>query len=130
MVTELKGLFIHERQIKNKHLDNSSVDARVVKPYSINSTHFANESVIMSKLSSELKGLILPNSSIYYALANSTLPSGNNPFVTKQEILADRSSWQDPVSTYEDLPVSNNKINDIRLVSSERNSGPRNKKIF
>ena len=120
MVTELKGLFIHDRQVKNEHLDNNAVDGRVVKPGSLNSSHLASESVTQSQLSSDLKGLILPDSLTYYALANATLPSGSNPFVTRQEILADRSSWRDPVNTYEDLPNSNNSTNDIRLVSTEK----------
>ena len=120
---KVKGLFIQEGEVKNINLDTGCVDQRVIQDSAVENIHLKNGEITIEKFSTDIQKLLLPNSNIYYALSNSYLPSGDNPYVTRREVFSYKSNWRDAVQNYSDLPTLKsgiNKENDTRLVSSEK----------
>ncbi len=120
---QLKSTFIKDKEVKNIDIDTGAVDGRVIKNSAVSTIHLQNGSITIEKIQPELRERFLPNRDTFQALSNSVFPSADNPYVTRREAFSYRTTWKDPVESFDNLPLVSsrlNKENDTRLVADER----------
>lgn len=119
---KLTGDQIQSLRLTSDNLSDNSVTRRKIARQAVGNLELANSAVNRDKLADDVRNLLVPRETYVAALHNErgARPSGNNPYVTWDDFLGARSSWQSPVRTRDQLPAIDNLAYDVRLVSDER----------
>lgn len=119
---KLTGKQMQSLRVDESNLADNSVTGRKIARQAVDNLKLANAAVSAEKLAEDVRRRLVPTEDYVAALHNErgARPTGNNPYITWDDFLKARSSWQDPVRTRENLPAVNNLAYDVRLVADER----------